>query len=325
MEKFKEWVEIVSKLSTIGIFILAIFGYFYTVKPKFLLDNMKIEMIEIQKKVNSLIKNKNTLENKISVLENDKKKIVEDFKKIKTMKNIELEQLTKNINLQKEEYSKQLLLLKKEIKKQKNIATNISEENNFLRKMNNESRWMLFKNYLSNINLKSPYENKDDSRFYLSERIAYYNKHPIIRLRNNDKFLLKEDAPFDILLDGFLSIKYSKNVIFRESEFYYLKEKAIKLLKKNKNIFTYNNSILSEKQNNLNQLIENKLKKIKFLDKLKNKYEISLIKKDIYQLHNEFRNTRVKAINQLNESIKNGFKGIINLDLKNSNYVWTSF
>lgn len=325
MEKFKEWVEIVSKLSTIGIFILAIFGYFYTVKPKFLLDNMKIEMIEIEKNVNSLSNDKSTLENKISLLEDDKKKIVEDFEKIKAMKDIELKQLSKDINLQKEKYSKQLLILKKEIKKQKNISNNISKENNFLRKINNESRWTLFKNYLSNINLKAPYKNKADNRFYLSERIEYYNNHPIITLENNDKFLSRKNAPFDILLDGFLSIRYSKNMIFTESEFYYLKNKAIKLLKKNQSIFIYNNSVLSEKQNNLNKLIKNKLDKIKSLDKLKDKYEIILIKKDIHQLHNEFRNTRIKVINLLNKSINNGFKGIMNLDLKNSYYIWTSF
>ncbi|RXI37921.1 hypothetical protein CRU99_11580, partial [Malaciobacter mytili] len=110
MEKFKEIIEILSKTSTIGIFILALFGYFYTVKPKFLLDNMKLEMSNIEKDVNSLKKEKNNLENKILELENEKISLSKNFEEIKNKKDLEIKELQDSFNLQKDNYEKEVLL-----------------------------------------------------------------------------------------------------------------------------------------------------------------------------------------------------------------------
>ncbi|WP_419769736.1 MAG: hypothetical protein ACNI3C_10425 [Candidatus Marinarcus sp.] len=323
MEKFKNIIEILSKVSTIGIFILALFGYIYTVKPKFLLDNMKLEMADIEKDVNFLKKEKVFLEDKILGLEKEKIKLNKNFEEIKSKKDLEIKGLLESFNFQKNNYEKQVLLFNNKIEKQKKILNNFTEENSFLRKKMDETRWFLFINFLSNIKLKEPYVSKEDNYFYLSEH--FYHNNAIIELNNKDKFLLNKSAPYEILKDSFLSIEYSNDMIFRESEFYNFKNKILKLLEKNKSEFSYNGIELFEKTKNLNALIKLKLEKIQSLDKEHNEYELKKLENDIYNLHEKFRDFKVEKINQLNMDINKVFKKMTNINLKSSGYTLMRF
>lgn len=315
MNKFKEIIEILSKTSTIGIFILALFGYFYTVKPKFLLDNMNLEMSNIEKNVNILKNEKINLDNRIQELENEKTNLSKDFEEIKNKKDLEIKELQDSFNLEKNSYKKQILSFNVEINNQKKILDNIIKEKDLLKEKNKEAKWYLFFNYLSTLDLqKSKGSNEEDNKFYYSKEY-YYNNNILISLSNKDKFLLIDNAPYEILKDSFLSIKYSKEMIFTESEFYIFKDKILKLLEKNKKASSYSGTNFLSKINDLNNIIKLKIEKIKFLDKENNKSELKILENDIYNLHNEFRKLRFKEIDNINSGIIKVFKKITNIDL----------
>lgn len=279
---------------------------------------MRLEMSNIEKYVDSLKKEKNNLENKILELENEKSSLIKNFEDIKNKKDFEIKELLESFNLQKNSYENQILLFNDKINNQKKIFDNITKENDFLREKMNESRWSLFFNYLSNLKLKKPYSVEEDNKFYLSEN--FYHNNVVISLNNKDKFLLNENAPYEILNDSFLSINYSKDMIFTESEFYTFKDKILNLLEKNKKEFSYDGTDLLNKKNDLNEIIKLKIEKIKSLNKENDKSELKALENDLYNLHNEFKNLRVEKINQLNNEINKVFKKITNMDLKDSNY-----
>lgn len=322
MNKFKEIIEILSKISTIGIFILAIFGYFYTVKPKFLLDNMNLEMLNIEKNVNTLKNEKINLDNKIQELENEKINLSKGFEEVKNKKDLEIKELQDSFNLQKNDYEKQILSFDDEINNQKKILDDIIREKDFLREKMNEARWSLFLNYLSNLELKKPYNINENNKFFSNGK--FYHDNAIITL-DKYKFLLNENAPYEILKDSFLSINYSKEMTFTESEFYIYKNRILKLLEENKKYFSYSGTILLTESNNYNEIIKEKLEKIKSLNEENDKFELESLEKDIYNLHDKFEDLRVKKINQLNKEINKVFKKITNLDLEDSKYQISRF
>lgn len=89
MEKFKEWLDIVTKISTIGGLIIAILAYYYTIKPIFDEKKLKSEITKLEKekitlsneilnftKKLKLKKEKiETLSNKLDTLENENIKV----------------------------------------------------------------------------------------------------------------------------------------------------------------------------------------------------------------------------------------------------------
>ncbi|RXI35548.1 hypothetical protein CRU99_13835, partial [Malaciobacter mytili] len=164
-----------------------------------------------------------------------------------------------------------------------------------------------------------PYSSNEDNKFFISDK--YYHNNIIITLDNKDKFLLNKTAPYDILKDYFLSINYSKEMIFTESEFYNYKDKVLNLLEKNKSNFSYNGANLLIEANRLNEIIKEKSEKIKSLNKENNQSELKALEKDIYNLHSKFEDLRVEKISQINREINKVFKKITNLDLKDANYV----
>ena len=142
-DKIMKYLELVTKITTIGLFFLALFGYIYTVKPKFFLDNLKIKMEILENKNIKLINSIKEKEEKIKFLNIDiKSKVKEKNKSLNERKYILWETfftLLKISTVHKE---------KKYNARNEYIIYNTKQDKLFL---NNNSPYLLLNKYFSNL------------------------------------------------------------------------------------------------------------------------------------------------------------------------------
>lgn len=295
MGKFKEIIEILSKVSTIGIFMLALFGYFYTVKPKFELDNLKLSMVNVKKE-------KEKIESQV-------KAFIEDFDKLKSEK----DSLTKSLSflsLEKKDLILNLNILNDNYKKDVNELNNKlnSYDNTILKKENyislldekiKNSNLNLFMIYLFNGIDTINRENNKYTTFTFSfnetdNSSKKDKKYELLKITNDDKFLLDKYAPYNELVNKINNFEYLNNMIFSKNEFNIIKELVLKTLYKNKNNLTYNNRVINDFILNLNK---ERKKTINLLNNLESDL-VLLNNKDLSSFDEKVKNA--EKINELN-------------------------
>ena len=313
----KNSIEIASKLSTIGIFILATFGYFYTVKPKYELDNLKIHSSQLDKR--NIVLKKEIHENKIKIIKAKKEaKISIELlnSKIKELTNIEVKKtrLANKLNKKITSNKKKILLIKKE------KAKALNQYNTIL--------WNLYINDIKNIgygNSRFEYATKtNDEPGYIS--IALNEDTNIIKLNVIDLKILDKNIAFKVIKkrlplisNEFIPKKYLKKFTLFSKNFIDNHQNDLINKKLDKQYYinlmnAYNSDILKieiEFQKSENTY-NNNLKKIKDeFNKIKNPTTLEGVKyhnKKVDLLNNYYKNnwdkqqTKNKKINQIKDN-----------------------
>ena len=294
----KNSMEIASKLAIIGLFILAIFGYFYTAKLKYELDNLKIHSSELDKRNIVLIKE--IRENKIKVI------------KIKKEAKISIELLNKKIKKLNDTEVKKTKLANK-LKKEKEKALNQYKI----------ILWNLYINTIKNIgygNSRLEYVVKINDKTGQSTTVLNEDSN-IIKLNVIDLKILDKDIAFKVIkkrlpliTNEFIPKKYlNKFILFSENFINNHKDYLInKELDKQYYISlmdTYNNNILKidrQVQNDVDEFNNNLKKMIDEFNKIKNPTQLETVKYnnkkvDLFKNYSSKKHKEDKQINQIKD------------------------
>lgn len=318
MGKFKEIIEILSKVSTVGIFILALFGYFYTVKPKFELDNLKLSMESVKKEKNDLEFQIKEFKNDISGLKTEK----DDLVNLLVTLNSEKDNLLLSLNKLNENYKNDVTLLENKIK---TYDTSILKKESYINELNNkvnEYNLNLFVFYLFN-GVDTFNENENDyTKFvfsFIPKSLDEFNEKPkLLNILDNHKFFLNNNAPYIVFMKKINNYNYEKNMIFSNKQFFDMKKDFINKVNLHKDVLNYdsdyfNNYLLdlnNKRQVHLDSL--NSLEKsLNFLEKEKekiSKYEYlekeNKIKLDIYLINKKLTDNESEYFTFINNEYK---------------------
>ena len=235
MEKFKEWLDVFTKVATIGGLVVAIFAFFYSVKPAFEKKELENSILKLEEKVKSFnleIKNKKDLivelEKENESIKNDSHELLNDIRK----KENKVQVLGKNV---------------------KSLKTNISNLSNQVSKKQNEIKKLSLKINKVQLNLL-----KSDWRFFLNvyeERFFNFDKEkynlvfnitkvmdldlkPIV-LTEKEKEIIKGDYTLLLFAQSLQKFKYFKGLGFKEERFNEFKNIILHYVKLNTHIFGY--------------------------------------------------------------------------------------
>lgn len=296
----KNSIEIASKLSTIGLFVLATFGYFYTVKPKYELDNLKIYSSKLDKR--NIALKKEISENKIKIIRTKQEaKISIELlnKKIKYLNNIKVKK-TKLVNKLNKEITlgeKKNLLIKQEKEKALNQYKIIL--------------WNLYINTIKNIgygNNRFEYGAKINDKTGQFTIILNENSN-LIELNVIDLKILDKDIAYKVIkkslpliTNKFIPKKYLKTFTLFSENFINNHKDYLINKKINKQYYinlmnTYNNNILKIER----QFQENKDKYNNNLEKIKD--EFKKIKNPTQLEVVRYNNKKVDLFNNYNKKI----------------------
>jgi hypothetical protein len=272
----KNSIEIASKLSTIGIFILATFGYFYTVKPKYELDNLKIHSSQLDKR--NIVLKKEIHKNKIKII-----KAKKEAKMSIELLNSTIKELT-NIEVKKTKLANKLN--KKIISSKKKISLIKKEKEKALNQYNT-ILWNLYINDIKNIGYgKDRWDDVTKINDETGELTVNINEDiNIIKLNVIDLKILDKNIAFKVI---------KKRLPFISNEFI-----PKKYLKK----FTlFSKNFIDNHQNDL---INKKLDKQYYIN-LMNAYNSDILKIEIeFQKIENTHNNNLKKIKDEFNKIKN--------------------
>ncbi len=291
MEKLKNILEIISKLSTFGIFIIAFIGYFYTVRPKYELDNLKLSMEEIKKEKLNLEKQIFTYNEQLLSIKNEKETLSNSIVDLKNEKNslkLSLEQFVQN-------YENDKLVMNNKMIEYNNL---IEKKEKYIKKFNLN----LFVTYLFNgVDTFNESENDYIKVAFsdIGERLNNNDEPKLLVVSEKDNFLLDKYAPYNELIKKFNDFNYVKGMMFSENEFNEMKK------------FFLNNTIKHKKN-----LVFNNEDSKKFIVKLnEDRQELlnerNLLKKKI----NELKTKKLSPMDYFNEENKIA-KEIYSVDMK---------
>lgn len=284
----KRCVDIGSKLAAIGIFFLALFGYFYTVKPKFFLDHLKVKTSTLEIKNNALNESIKIKEQKITQLQTEKElKLAELQKKVHKLEN--------DIN------NKQANIVKLNNEKNKNI---------------NENKYVLWRIFLNKTHIQTSVSS--DLKVIEKSENEYIIKHT-----EQDKKILKENAPYLILKKHFSNLQYSsKYALINENIFNEFNAFIIDSIEKQKSKLIYNVNLeeLVSLQEKYNQEIK-KLKPIIYDTNIATRIRFNTIDQ-IHEYQNKYDLLAQKRYIEVEKTINNFINNVslsyvkqLNLDI----------
>jgi len=279
---FKDFIDYGSKISTIGIFFLAFFGYIYTVKPKFLYDTLKIKSSK--------------LENKNIELENN----------IKQHK-VDIDNLQKSKKVISTDLENKISVLKDNINKRTEENTHLLNRNN---KLYNKNKYVSWRIFIKKVYIQTSTANTWNKK---NEYLIFHTKQ--------DKLVIKNNSPYILLKEHFKNLKYSQIYsLINQKDFNDFKMYLINNIEKEKYKLKYDSNIkeLTNLQIEFNAKIKKLKKQIdphnintvdiyKEIEKIHKKYDIEAKKryKKVNKIINDFINViSKKYIHNLGLEIK---------------------
>jgi len=307
-------VDVGSKMAAMGIFILALFGYFYTVKPKFFLDNLKIKTSILEDKNVKLNEDIREKEKRILNIEKEKEKTLLSIKN-----EIKLKQ--EEITLLKEDKVKILLNLEEKINIYKNILAkqeididNLSIQND---KNINKKKYILWEIFLKKIYIRT-----------VSNAKAYTKKSEyFIKDTEQDKKILRSDAPYKVVKKYFMDLKYSsKYKLIDKNLFDEFRNMIIDDIDSNKVNLKY--TVPKSRLQKLQKEYNSKIAKFKFMLKSNDYEKQDIARNKIHKLYQAYDKTVKKCyvsvekkINQFINRISTQYIKTLNLDKKSKIYI----
>ena len=281
-----------TKIATIGIFIIATFGYFYTVKPRFELHHLKIEKQKLESDFSELKANKNKVNNELTLLNRQTIEQKELINKSLVNKK-ETEHKIKNLLEELNQKELSVSLVKQE---QKKLEINLE---------NLKNRTSLLKQ-----NIKKLSDDKN-TLLYDKTSILWHNFMKQASMLPMGSICMGCDSPFE-------SLNYKENQIFLKKDAPYL------ILKKHIDELSIKSFSLMDKST----LTEFKSFVLKNIEKEKNTLvhiHDSYKRKIEYEAIQKARATKIKnEIKHIKDPIKKFEKEFeleakyLNADLKNS-------
>ena len=283
--------DLLSKIATVVVAIVAIFGYFYTVKPTYELKHLEREYKQVEEKSILLKIQNNDLNN--TIVKN--KQIIEQLAKIKDNNEVTIDQLH-HIRQSKE-------------KEFQNLQSNLID----IQHKKNLIEWNIFINNLRDFCKKNliPPSDAEQALGILDKfdySLSYKSRFPRIEYTKFDILLLNKNTPYNVVLSAIetntsVAISENSNNNFKEFSRKYIAQHKDQLLEqisldtylslKDK----YNNSIRELELKRMNADNETNKKIAEINNKLKNGVvktsEYNKLQDDRNQLFEHYNDNRV--------------------------------